>query len=144
MVYSINDDVVFGTVFTVPSYPTPTIKDIFGNDISMYDAISESTDNRNRDSLISTLNEKIIRNTELGCIILSQFREYTIIQGNLLGIPIDGIEHLKSLNFIALALLCGMLSEAGTLISQIPSDVIITDEIKTKFTNACNSANHMS
>jgi hypothetical protein len=36
-----------------------------------------------------------------------------------------------------------MLTEAGTLISQIPSDVIITDAIKTKFTNACNGANHM-
>ena len=51
MVYSINDVVVFGKAFTVPSYPIPVIKDIFGNEVISYVAVSEADNNRNRDGL---------------------------------------------------------------------------------------------
>ena len=70
MVYSITQnnktEIVFGKAFQVPSYPTPVIKDIFGNDVSSYAAVMEADNNRNRDSAIVDKGGQILRNMELG------------------------------------------------------------------------------
>ena len=65
MVYSITQnnkaEIVFGKAFTVPSYPTPVIKDIFGNDVISYVAVTEADNNRNRDSVIVDKGGQILR-----------------------------------------------------------------------------------
>lgn len=145
MVYSINDIVVFGKAFTVPSYPTPTIKDIFGSDVSMYDAQAEANSNSNRDSTITNTCCQIIRNMELGKAILAKFREWVYRKNAELGISGNGIELLQSFYLIECALLAGMLSEASYLISNIiPETDIITAECKEKFSLACTSADHVT
>ena len=143
MVYSINDIVVFGKVFTVPSYPTPVIKDIFGDDVIMFDAITESGNNRDRDSAITNTCCKIVRNMELGKQVLAKFREWVYRKNEELGISGNGVELLSSFYMIECALLAGMLFEASELISQITVSPVITTECKAKFSAACLSADHM-
>lgn len=143
MVYSINDVVVFGQVYTVPSYPTPVIKDIFGDDVIMFDAVTESGNNRDRDSTITNTCCKIVRNMELGKQVLAKFREWVYRKNAELGISGNGVELLQAFYMIEAALLAGMLSEASTLISQITETAVVTAECKTKFSAACLSADHM-
>lgn len=148
MVYSITQnnktEIVFGKAFTVPSYPTPVIKDIFGNDIARYIAVDEADNNRNRDSTINDMGSQILRNMELGKIILAKFREWVYRRNAELGISGNGIELLQSFYLIECALLAGMLSEASYLIANtIPETNIITAECKLKFSNACSSADHV-
>lgn len=143
MIYSINDVVVFGKAFTVPSYPTPVIKDIFGDDVIMFDAITESGNNRDRDSTITNTCCKIVRNMELGKQVLAKFREWVYRKNEELGISGNGVELLSSFYMIECALLAGMLFEASELISQITETAVITADCKTKFSAACLSADHM-
>lgn len=144
MVYSINDVVVFGKAFAVPSYPIPVIKDIFGNDVVRYVAVDEADNNRNRDSTINGLGCQIIRNMELGKSILAKFREWVYKKNAELGISGNGVELLQSFYLIESALLAGMLSEASYLIANtIPDTDIVTAECKSKFSQACTSADHI-
>lgn len=143
MVYSINSEVVFGKAFTVPSYPAPVIKDIFGDDVIMFDAITESGNNRDRDSTITNTCCKIVRNMELGKQVLAKFREWVYRKNEELGISGNGVELLSSFYMIECALLAGMLFEASELISQITETAVITADCKTKFSAACLSADHM-
>ena len=143
MVYSISSEVVFGKAFTVPSYPTPVIKDIFGDDVIMFDAITESGNNRDRDSAITNTCCKIVRNMELGKQVLAMFREWVYRKNEELGISGNGVELLSSFYMIECALLAGMLFEASELISQITETAVITADCKTKFSAACLSADHM-
>lgn len=148
MVYSITHnnktEVVFGKAFTVPSYPTPVIKDIFGNDIVRYIAVDEADNNRNRDSIVNDMGSQIIRNMELGKSILAIFREWVYRKNAELGISGNGVDLLQSFYLIECALLAGMLSEASYLIANtIPDTNIITAECKSKFAQACTSADHI-
>lgn len=148
MVYSITvnnkTEVVFGKAFRVPSYPTPVIKDIFGDDVLMFYANTEADDNANRDRSIAGTRCQIIRNMELGKSIIAKFREYVIRRNDELGISGNGITLLQNFNLIAVALLTGMLYEASSLILQMPEDQVITAEIKQKFSLACLSADHLT
>ena len=147
MVYSITvnnkTEVVFGKAFRVPSYPTPVIKDIFGDDVLMFYATDEADNNANRDRTITGTYCQIVRNMELGKSIIAKFREYVIRKNAELGISGNGIAILQNFNLIAVALLAGMLAEASSLILQIPEDQVITAEIKQKFSLACTSADHI-
>ena len=148
MVYSITQnnktEIVFGKAFTVPSYPEPIIKDIFGDDVVRYVAVDEADNNRNRDSTINDMGSQILRNMELGKVILAKFREWVYRRNAELGISGNGIELLQSFYLIECALLAGMLSEASYLIANtIPETNIITAECKLKFSNACSSADHV-
>lgn len=148
MVYSITQNnktvVVFGKAFTVPSYPTPVIKDIFGIDVVRYVAVEEADNNRNRDSVVNNMGDQIIRNMELGRSILAKFREWVYRKNAELGISGNGVEMLQSFYLIECALLAGMLSEASYLIANIISETdIITAECKSKFSQACTSADHI-
>ena len=148
MVYSITQnnktEIVFGKAFTVPSYPTPVIKDIFGNDIVRYVAVNEADNNRNRDSIVNNMGDQITRNMELGRLILAKFREWVYRKNAELGISGNGVDLLQSFYLIECALLAGMLSEASYLIANtIPDTNIITAECKSKFAQACTSADHI-
>ena len=143
MVYSINDVVVFGKAFTVPSYPTPVIKDIFGNDVIMFDAVTESGNNRNRDSTITGKGGQILRNMELGLAIVAKWREYVILKSAELGISGQGLVQLNAFSNIGIALTFGCLAEAAELIPSMVEDDVVTAEIKQKFISACLSADHI-
>ena len=143
MVYSINEEVVFGKAFHVPSYPTPVIKDIFGNDVIGYVAVAEADNNRNRDSAIVDKSGQILRNMELGLNIVAKWREYVILKTDDLGISGQGIEHLNAFSNIGIALTFGCLAEAAELIPSMVEDDVVTAEIKQKFINACLSADHI-
>ena len=143
MVYSINDVVVFGKAFTVPSYPIPVIKDIFGNEVISYVAVSEADNNRNRDSAILDKSGQILRNMELGVVIVAKWREYVILKSAELGISGQGIAQLNSFSNIGVALTFGCLAEAAELIPSMVEDNVVTAEIKQKFINACLSGDHI-
>ena len=143
MVYSINDIVVFGKAFSVPSYPPPTILDLFGEDVSTAEAMSEADKNRNRDSTVTNTRCKITRNMELGKQVLAKFREWVYRKNQELGISGNGVELLQAFYMIEAALLAGMLDEASTLISQITETAVVTAECKQRFSAACLSADHM-
>jgi len=143
MVYSINDVVVFGKAFTVPSYPTPVIKDIFGDDVIMFDAVTESGNNRNRDSTITGKGGQILRNMELGLAIVAKWREYVILKSAELGISGQGLVQLNAFSNIGIALTFGCLAEAAELIPAMAEDDVVTAEIKQKFISACLSADHI-
>lgn len=149
MVYSIeyNGDfqIVFGKAFRVPTGQyTPIILDIFGDAVSMYEAINESGNNITRDSTITGTYCQIKRNMELGMDIIAKWREYCIRKGNELGITGQGLTQLNSFSNIAIALMTGCLTESAQLIPSMTEDAVITAEIKQKFINACLSANHLT
>lgn len=143
MIYSINDVVVFGKAFTVPSYPIPVIKDIFGNEVISYVAVSEADNNRNRDSAILDKGGQILRNMEVGKQILALWREYVILKTDELGVSGQGIEQLNAFSNIGVALTFGCLAEAAELIPSMAEDNVVTAEIKQKFINACLSGDHI-
>lgn len=143
MVYSINDVVVFGKAFTVPSYPVPTIKDIFGNEVVSYAAVTEADNNRNRDSSIVGKGGQILRNMELGLVIVAKWREYVFLKSEELGISGQGLAQLNAFSNIGIALTFGCLAEAAELIPSMAEDSIVTAEIKQKFINACLSGDHI-
>ena len=143
MIYSINDVVVFGKAFTVPSYPIPVIKDIFGNEVISYVAISEADNNRNRDSAIVDKGGQILRNMELGLKIVAKWREYVFLKSDELGISGQGLAQLNAFSNIGIALTFGCLAEAAELIPSMVEDNVVTAEIKQKFINACLSADHI-
>ena len=147
MVYSITQnnktEIVFGKAFTVPSYPTPVIKDIFGNDVISYVAVSQADNNRNRDSAIVDKGGQILRNMEVGKQILALWREYVILKSSELGINGQGLVQLNAFSSIGIALTFGCLYEAAELIPSMVEDNIVTAEIKQKFINACLSADHI-
>lgn len=148
MVYSIeyngNYQVVFGKAFNVPTGQyTPIILDIFGNTVSMYEAMNESNNNINRDSSINCTCCKIKRNMELGLDIVAKWREYCVRKAAELGIIGIGLTQLNAFSNIGIALSFGCLAEAAQLIPAMTEDSIVTAEIKQKFVNACLSADHM-
>lgn len=147
MVYSITQnnktEIVFGKAFNVPSYPVPVIKDIFGNEVANYAAVTEADNNRNRDSAIFDKGGQILRNMELGLNIVAKWREYVILKTDELGISGKGIEHLNAFSNIGVALTFGCLAEASELIPSMVEDNVVTAEIKQKFINACLSADHI-
>ena len=147
MVYSITQnnktEIVFGKAFTVPSYPAPVIKDIFGNEVASYAAVTEADNNRNRDSAIVDKGGQILRNMELGLNIVSKWREYVILKSSELGINGQGLVQLDAFSNIGIALTFGCLYEAAELIPSMVEDNIVTSEIKQKFINACLSADHI-
>ena len=143
MVYSINDVVVFGKAFNVPSYPAPAIKDIFGNEIASYAAVTEADNNRNRDSAITDKGGQILRNMELGLNIVAKWREYVILKTDELGISGQGMAQLIAFSNVGIALTFGCLAEAAELIPSMTEDNVVTAEIKQKFINACLSADHI-
>lgn len=147
MVYSITQnnktEIVFGKAFQVPSYPTPVIKDIFGNEVANYVAITEADNNRNRDSIITDTSGQILRNMELGLAIVAKWREYVILKSAELGVSGQGIEQLNSFSNIGVALTFGCLAEAAELIPSMVEDNVVTAEIKQKFIEACLSADHI-
>lgn len=147
MVYSITQnnktEIVFGKAFTVPSYPTPVIKDIFGNEVASYAAVTEADNNRNRDSVIVDKGGQILRNMELGLNIVAKWREYVILKTDELGIDGQGIAQLNAFSNIGVALTFGCLAEAAELIPSMVEDNVVTAEIKQKFINACLSADHI-
>ena len=143
MVYSINDVVVFGKAFHVPSYPVPVIKDIFGNEVASYAAVTEADNNRNRDSTIAGKGDQIIRNMELGLVLVAKWREYVFLKSDELGISGQGLVQLNAFSNIGIALTFGCLSEAAELIPAMVEDNVVTAEIKQKFINACLSADHI-
>ena len=143
MVYSINDVVVFGKAFHVPSYPVPVIKDIFGNEVASYAAVTEADNNRNRDSAIVGKGGQILRNMELGLVLVAKWREYVFLKSDELGISGQGLVQLNAFSNIGIALTFGCLSEAAELIPAMVEDNVVTAEIKQKFINACLSADHI-
>lgn len=143
MVYSINDVVVFGKAFHVPSYPVPVIKDIFCNEVASYVAITEADNNRNRDSIIVGKGGQIIRNMEIGLAIVAKWREYVFLKSDELGISSQGLVQLNAFSNIGIALTFGCLAEAAELIPSMTEDAVVTAEVKQKFINACLSADHI-
>lgn len=148
MVYSITQnnktEIVFGKAFQVPSYPIPVIKDIFGNDVSSYAAVTEADNNRNRDSIITDTSGQILRNMELGLAIVAKWREHVILKSAELGISGQGLVHLNAFSHIGVALTFGCLAEAAELIPSMVEDNVVTAEIKQKFIEACLSADHIN
>lgn len=148
MVYSISyngvESIVFGKAFRVPTGQyTPIILDIFGDTVSMYDAMNESSNNINRDSTITGTCCKIKRNMELGLDIIAKWREYVIRKSTELCISGAGLVQLNAFSNIGIALSFGCLAEAAQLIPSMIEDSIVTAEIKQRFINACLSADHI-
>jgi hypothetical protein len=142
MIYKINDTVVLGTAFKIPNN-NPVIVDIFDNIVSNAVASDEADKNRNRDATIDGICCQITRNMELGKSILALWREYVIIKSRELGITGQGIAQLEQFYLIECAMLGGMLSEASQMVLTMPTNIVITDDIKDRFSKACVSADHI-
>lgn len=141
MVYTINGEVVFGKAFTVVD--SDDITDIFDNPVSFVDAKLESERNAVIDGDIHDLYGQVQRNASLGGNILALWRAYVFTKDQELGLSGQGIIQLGQFYLTGLALSWGMLSEASTMIMDMPESALITAEIKQKFSLACKSADHM-
>lgn len=142
MVYKINDEIVFGKAFKVTE--SDIVVDIFGNTIDFVTAKLEAESNAVVDESIKCLHDKIQRNIALGYAILSTWREYVIIKDSELGITGQGVAQLEKFYLIGLALMMGMLDESSSMLLAMDENVVITQEIKQKFSLACKSADHIT
>ena len=88
----------------------------------------------------STTIQKIAKNSEVGNSLIFLWREYTIDKGSELGISGQGIPMLQAMTLLIQAFQTGCLSEAATIISQLPETNVVTSQIKQNFVDACNSA----
>ena len=84
--------------------------------------------------------QKIAKNAEVGNSLIFLWREYTIDKGSELGISGQGIPMLQAMTLLIQAFQTGCLSEAATIISQLPETDVVTSQIKQNFVDACNSA----
>lgn len=139
MLYSIDDVVVFGKPVVIPTVGEHTFKDIFGNVMSIAEAIAATAPLGNRDRTVVDSASQVVRNMELGAAIIALWREYVIG----VGLGGQGISQLQAMSGVVLALLSGCLLEASIMIPQIPEDAVITAEIKARFAAACTSADHI-
>lgn len=113
--------------------------DISGNEMDIATAKEELVLMQNPAGFRSTL-QRITKNAEIGNSLIFLWREYCIDKGNELGISGQGIPMLQSMTLLVQAFQTGCLSEAATIISQIPETEVITSQIKQNFVDACNSA----
>ena len=113
--------------------------DIFGNEMDISTAKEELVLMQNPAGYSSTL-QKISKNAEVGNSLIFLWREYCIDKGNELGISGQGIPMLQSMTLLVQAFQTGCLSEAATIISNLPETEVITSQIKQNFVDACNSA----
>ena len=116
--------------------------DIFGNRMDAADAASQLLTMVDSPVELS-IPDAISYNMEIGRQILALWREYVIIKSAELGISGKGLEQLTSFHLIIDALLAGMLWEANKMVLTIPTDDLVTDFIKTRFSHACLSADRL-
>ena len=139
MLYSIDGTVVFGRVVTVPTEDGHTFLDILGRTMTAGEAAIAVNDIANRDRSVVDAPSQVVRNMELGQRIIALWREYVI------GVGLGGqsIAQLQSMGGIIVALLSGCLLEASQMILTLPTDAVVTAEIKDRFSKACLSADHI-
>ena len=113
--------------------------DISGNEMDVATAKEELVLMQNPAGFGSTL-QRIAKNAEIGNSLIFLWREYCIDKGKELGISGQGIPMLQSMTLLIQAFQTGCLSEAATIISQLPETEVITSQIKQNFVDACNSA----
>lgn len=116
--------------------------DIFGNQMDPADAASQLLSMVDSPVELS-IPDAISYNMEIGRQVLALWREYSIVKSAELGISGKGLEQLTSFHLIIDALLSGMLWEASAMVLQIPTDEVVTDYIKTRFSQACLSADRL-
>ena len=121
---------------------TVTAYDIFGNPIDSALAVRQLLAMTDSPEDLS-IPDAVYHNIEVGKGILALWREYIIVQSAKLGISGKGIEQLTAFHLIIDALLAGMLWEASAMVLQIPSDEVVTEYIKTRFSQACLSADRL-
>lgn len=139
MLYSIDGVVVFGKVVEVPASGTHDFRDIFNQTMSLSDAASAVAPLRNRDRIVVDTASQVARNMELGAAIIALWREYVI----RVGLGGQSLSQLSAMGSVIVALLSGCLLEAGIIISSLPTDEVVTADIKARFQAACTSADHI-
>lgn len=121
---------------------TVTAYDIFGNPIEKDLAVRQLLQMVDSPEELS-IPDAVYHNMEIGKGILALWREYIILKSKELGISGKGIEQLTAFHLIIDALLSGMLWEASQMVLQIPTDALVTDYIKNRFSQACLSADRL-
>ena len=116
--------------------------DIFGNPIDSALAVRQLLAMTDSPEELS-IPDAVYHNMEIGKGILALWREYIIVQSAKLGTTGKGIEQLTAFHLIIDALLAGMLWEASRMVMTIPTDELVTDYIKTRFSQACLSADRL-
>lgn len=139
MLYSIDDNVVFGKVVPVPTEAGHVFKDILGRTLTVGEAAIAVSDLANRDRTVVDTASQVARNMELGASLIALWREYVIT----VGLGGQSLSQLSSMGSVIVALLSGCLLEAGLIISSLPTDEVVTEEIKARFQAACASADHI-
>lgn len=119
-----------------------TAYDIFGNPIEKDMAVRQLLAMTDSPEDLS-IPDAVYHNIEVGKGILALWREYIIVQSAKLGISGKGTEQLMAFHLIIDALLSGMLWEASAMVLQIPTDDLVTEYIKTRFSQACLSADRL-
>ena len=121
---------------------TVTAYDIFGNPIEKELAVRQLLAMTDSPESMS-IPDAVYHNMEIGEGILALWREYIIVKSRELGISGKGIEQLTAFHLIIDALLAGMLWEASKMVLSIPTDELVTEYIKTRFSQACLSADRL-
>ena len=121
---------------------TVTAYDIFGNPIEKDLAVRQLLAMTDSPEDLS-IPDAVYNNMEIGKGILALWREYIIVKSRELGITGKGLEQLAAFHLIIDALLAGMLWEASQMVLTIPTDDLVTDFIKTRFSQACLSADRL-
>lgn len=116
--------------------------DIFGNVMTPTEASKQLLTMVDSPVQLS-IPDAISYNMEIGMQVLALWREYIIVKSAELGISGKGLEQLTSFHLIIDALLAGMLWEASQMVLTIPTDDLVTDYIKTRFSQACLSADRL-
>ena len=140
MLYSIDGTVVFGKVVPVPTEDGHTFHDILGRELTVGQAVAYVSSLANRDRTVVSTPSQVTRNMELGQHIVALWREYVI------GVGLDGqsATQLQNMGGIIVALLSGCLLEASQMILALPTDAVVTADIKDRFSKACLSADHIA
>lgn len=116
--------------------------DIFGNAIEPGIAVRQLLAMTDSPDVLS-IPDAVYHNMEIGRGILALWREYIIVKSKELGITGKGLEQLAAFHLIIDALLAGMLWEASQMVLTIPTDELVTEYIKTRFSQACLSADRL-
>lgn len=118
-------------------YTNHTVKDMLGNDVSLFQFTQEMHDNIGRIQAVHDTASEVDYNITIGFEFISLFREECIVAT---GTGVTGLEVASATSQLIPLIMTGMFKEGATVIDYITTNAFLTTELLAKYKSMLISA----